>query len=170
MALAYSAFNVSTSDRTHAPHFREHLGIRRGDRTFLFSEHLRIGTLLGALMWVTIDHRIAQYSIEPSDDRLVVANPRRLRDAANERILEDVFGCLARLDPALQKGQKSPMVLRQDCGDVVGDVAGFMRISNQVNRMTNAQPLQAAKQWQRASLLRRAISPLITPIQSPAEI
>jgi hypothetical protein len=65
-------------------------------------------------MPVMIDHRIAQYSIEPRDNRLVVANPGRLRDAPNERILEDVFGCLARLDPALQKGQKSPMVLHQD--------------------------------------------------------
>jgi hypothetical protein len=49
-------------------------------------------------MPVMIDHRIAQYSIERRDNRLVVANPGRLRDAPNERILEDVFGCLARLD------------------------------------------------------------------------
>ena len=69
---------------------------------------------LGVGVAMVVDDGIAQDSVEPGQRRLVVAQRAAARQAAHERLLQDLLGRVARAHAPLEEGQEAGVVLDED--------------------------------------------------------
>ncbi len=87
-------------------------------------------------MAIVVNHRIAQDTIEPGNDFLVL-NALAVFQAADERGLQDVFGGRSRFDPAFQEGEEVAVAADQARNCFRGKRLGRFCLSGHYHRIAN---------------------------------
>ena len=92
-----------------------------GRFTLGFGGQSHEGTTSAGFPAVMVDDRISEHAVEPGRGRLGAFKTIGPADAADERILEDVFGVLTRAYASLEKAQEAGVVIQQEA-EHIGDV------------------------------------------------